>query len=530
MRTHFTLAVVVLILAGARLHAQQAVAEEPVGLAQAIEQLGKKAGALDADMGTLVSRILAGKIAAKDAAESVIALHRDFLAAEVNWQRLLTLQLVLGKNAAGKKTAQEWLNHADKIAPRLPQAPAPRQLPDFAAAEKHVLATPPAVEVSAKKLGAYLGKAGKTEWEKAYAIYVWMGNNLAYDVDAYLAGKFEGKVETTLDTRRCVCDGFARLYESLSLNAGLRAPYVPGQIRTLTPVTFKHPDLLRTSLGLTYVPHAWNALTVGDSVYFIDPTNANGQRHRKGITTRDRPTQFDYFLMPPEVALTSLVPKEERWRRLKTPYRQKDHETWPLVWPRFHSMNVRLQSHPYPVAVTEGQLLISIEAPTEAALFGLIQPIGLRDPQPAQPALVQRSGNQVFFRAGFSKPGSYEFNVAEKKSNEPGSSVGVVSYRVEVRAESPAPPKVYKRFLESGSYLYFPLREKVKANQPQSFVVAAPGATAAILQAGDKRIPLEQRGDLFMGEVMLEPGNVRMFARFGAEEQVYQALLEFTVE
>lgn len=234
-----------LICAGASpLFAREKLAETAVTLSQAIDQLEKKSRELQEGMPARVQKILKD-LKDGEAAREMFAQHEAFLSAQVQCQQLLTVQLLLGKSAAGKKTSKGWLEQAEKMRPRLPKARPLPDLPDFSAIDKYALSAPPEVENSAKKLGTYLGKGAKNDWEKARAVYVWMTSNLAYDWDGFRADRFSVQVEDVLQSRRSICDGFARTYATLCLHAGLQVWFVWGHHRTAPKLLRQQPDLLQ---------------------------------------------------------------------------------------------------------------------------------------------------------------------------------------------------------------------------------------------------------------------------------------------
>ena len=89
---------------------------------------------------------------------------------------------------------------------------------------RHALAAPPAVEQSLASLAAYLAPAAYSPTDRAWSIFVWISDRVAYDVDAYLSGRFRNEqvsAEEVLKRRASVCDGFASLFFVLARSAGL---------------------------------------------------------------------------------------------------------------------------------------------------------------------------------------------------------------------------------------------------------------------------------------------------------------------
>jgi hypothetical protein len=523
----FPTAVMLLALtAPAPLLAQEKKATESLTLSQAAEQLGKKVRDLQQQLPPLIQTIL-DDAEDNDAAKTLLARAQEAVDVELQQQHLLTLQLVLGSSATGVKSTQGWLAHAEKVRPRLPQGLPRPELPDLRAVDQHVQDTPAQVETSPQALGQYLGRAGKTDLEKAYAVYTWMVKNLAYDKDSFLSGKIDSDVLKVLTLRRGVCGGLAKTYETLGLFANLKVWVVNGHLRLPMAVPGpKYPLDYKTTLGTFYGQHGWNALLINDKMYLVDPTQGLGQTYRQGKKVQDHLPTYDYFLVPPEMALPRLAPREERWQLLKTPLKKKDHEALSVLGPGYYAAGARLQSHPYPVAVTRGQLLLTLEIPAREQVYGGMRPIGKEGP--LVPMLMQRQGDQLIFRAGFPQPGSYELQI-NLGDEELRYRSTVVHYRVEAKAVAPEPPKGFGKFQKLQGSVYYPLSRKVAVGTTQYFAVRLPGASKASLLTDKGRLPMQQRGDLFVAQANLEAGTVRVDAVLD-DPRRWSGMLEFTAE
>ena len=56
--------------------------------------------------------------------------------------------------------------------------------------DTHVLQTPNQMETSVQTLAAYLVKPARNEHEKIRAIFRWVTENIAYDIDGYFSGQY----------------------------------------------------------------------------------------------------------------------------------------------------------------------------------------------------------------------------------------------------------------------------------------------------------------------------------------------------
>ena len=82
----------------------------------------------------------------------------------------------------------------------------PPKNPRFNALEKHALSAKSADEKDFATLAAFLVSKAKGDKEKAWCIYRWVTDRLAYNVEAFLAkNPGDNSIETVLKTRLCVC-------------------------------------------------------------------------------------------------------------------------------------------------------------------------------------------------------------------------------------------------------------------------------------------------------------------------------------
>src|SRR2546422_542446 len=94
--------------------------------------------------------------------------------------------------------ADAVLIHGQTV-PALPHA-------TFAAIDRHALTAPPDVELTVERLAAYLVRPARDDREKMRALFRWMADRIAYDVQAFFQGQHgELRPEAVLRRRRAVC-------------------------------------------------------------------------------------------------------------------------------------------------------------------------------------------------------------------------------------------------------------------------------------------------------------------------------------
>lgn len=105
---------------------------------------------------------------------------------------------------------------------------------------------------------------------QAYCIYVWIANNIMYDVEqfkVYLSGDESSNLvssieaEEVLDTRVTVCTGYANLFKALALAAGLEAETVHGHAKQWKCLSEEKPDADIPFKPSRENAHTWNTVS-----------------------------------------------------------------------------------------------------------------------------------------------------------------------------------------------------------------------------------------------------------------------------
>ena len=186
--------------------------------------------------------------------------------------------------------------------------------------------------------------SSKTEREKVKVIFRWITDNISYHRPAVVRNrnKKEGKTfseddmfqdlplpsltervaKKVLKDRTAVCEGYARLFQSLCHHAGIRCEIISGYARTRagnSPVGFRSN-------------HNWNAVWIDSSWHLLDVTWASGYL---SWSSGEFVRSYDeyYFMTPPEKFIQHHYPDDLRWTLMTdppaipefrhTPFRQK---------------------------------------------------------------------------------------------------------------------------------------------------------------------------------------------------------------
>lgn len=201
-------------------------------------------------------------------------------------------------------------------------APVRAQAFDYARADSVALAVPPRAAANVSSLAAHLRSALPGERDRARALYRWLVENVAYDVDQFYNPPLLGKVYdagTVLRRRKGVCAEFAILFETVARQAGLEAVTVTGQAKAFSPNP-RRPFLTQT--------HNWNAVRVDGRWIALDASWGAGDVMGREFVRR--PREF-YFATDPAKLIWSHWPAESRWQLLERPLSQREFDRLPFT-------------------------------------------------------------------------------------------------------------------------------------------------------------------------------------------------------
>jgi hypothetical protein len=116
----------------------------------------------------------------------------------------------------------------------------------------------------------YLVKPAKNEWQKVRAIFIWITDNISYDVYSYNNNNvtFEKcKAMNVFFTRKGVCSGYANLFMFLCGFAEIDCSVVEGYAKGVGHYYGK---------VFSETNHAWNAIEIDGQMHLFDATWASG--------------------------------------------------------------------------------------------------------------------------------------------------------------------------------------------------------------------------------------------------------------
>jgi transglutaminase superfamily protein len=177
----------------------------------------------------------------------------------------------------------------------------------YASVDARAMQWPDSVTGSVTQLGAYVNGHFATPTEKTRAIFVWIANNIQYDIDNMFAINFyedaAEKIAKPLRTRKGICENYASLFAAVCGQAGIPCVVVVGYTRVRGFVD--------------YVPHAWCAAYLDGAWSLFDPTWGSGyiDNNKKFVRKLDE----EYFKASPEAFIRSHMPFDYLWQCLYYP-------------------------------------------------------------------------------------------------------------------------------------------------------------------------------------------------------------------
>ena len=154
-----------------------------------------------------------------------------------------------------------------------------RQWKDFgflSRIESHALGIPPSqttvaqlaeslVNSDANYIKTVKDSALQLQVAKAYCIYVWIANNISYDVDRWKEGEngsaSNTDAEEVLECRKTVCAGYSNLFKALGHISGLEVGLIHGHVKAWKSLSEEKPDADKPFTPRKRSFHVWNSVS-----------------------------------------------------------------------------------------------------------------------------------------------------------------------------------------------------------------------------------------------------------------------------
>jgi hypothetical protein len=316
--------------------------------------------------------------------------------------------------------------------------------------DKYALAADADAEKSVDGLAKYLTAPFRTDKEKVRSIYRWITDRVSYDVPTFLSNDRtkQSAVDVLVD-RKAVCLGYANMFEKLCRLSDLEVTVISGIA----------PDSPKTSS-----PHAWNAVKIDGKWQLIDVTWSAGSLRNKAF---EKKLNEVFYLPSPELMVLAHLPNEPKWQLLEPSLPEPDIR---MLFTLPQSKLMRTLR-----AGANGKMLLQQALKSESFRTHLA---GVTDNQFATlDYLGMLSGEKLL-----------EVLAQEKFA---GLVIAAVPKGVET-------VKVHKA----------PLSKELQAGSTLEVEVSGVGQAAIIMNG--KFFNLTAKGNQFSGNVVLEPGDVKV--------------------
>jgi transglutaminase/protease-like cytokinesis protein 3 len=267
-----------------------------------------------------------------------------------------------------------------------------------------------------------------TDREKARVIFAWVAANVRYDYKKYKdpppgphfrartkaeieqqSLEWEEKsIETTLRSKKGVCEDYSRLVQKMCEATGLESVIVTGISQSM-----------RGRKGR----HAWNAIKFDGKWNLVDATWGAGvvDEEEEHFIARYAPL---YFATPPSLFIFRHLPDDEKWQLLEHPVSKEEFSHQPRV-------NFADEDYPIEAFTPENGKIVPVNGKGEIRLKFSKTPhvfVVASGKSHEVPAEV-KTGNEGWVTLTFSMGGAAEYSVYVGKSRD--KTKKIAEFRVE---------------------------------------------------------------------------------------------------
>ncbi|KAK9680547.1 hypothetical protein K7432_015903, partial [Basidiobolus ranarum] len=210
---------------------------------------------------------------------------------------------------------------------------------DFVEVDQYARDTPQEVTHDLKRLTKYLIQPFDSELCQIRSIFVWIADNISYDVDGFLSGNIpDQSAKSTLHSRSSVCEGYANLFQEMCEISGIYVQKIHGYSRGAGT------DPSTESRGPLGSNHAWNVVRINGVYRMIDSTWGAGHLNNGSYHKKFSPF---YFLTLPTLFICNHFPLESPHLQFITPHaKEEEFRQLPFVSGIFFQLGLKFLSTP----------------------------------------------------------------------------------------------------------------------------------------------------------------------------------------
>jgi len=359
---------------------------------------------------------------------------------------------------------------------------------------------------------------------RLYALYRWITRYIEYDVDAYFSGDLRNAVgaANTFQRGKGVCDGYSALLQEMGRVAGLQIEKVDGYAKG-------YGYAVGVMTGGSN--HAWNAVNLDGRWYLLDSTWDAGSIDDSRHFSRKSGT-WNYFLVDPQLFITSHFPKNPTWQLLQKPVNLNAFLAMASVPPGMVDLGVDISKH-------SRVHLERVASPFEFDFGANVQQLsgrlraGSKEVKGAWALQLRQPDNHLKLLFSAPKAGDYVATVFVAERSTDTKSSDAISYNItfsDVAAYPQGFPYAFTDYYARHVVLVEPLRGVLTAGKLVRFRLKSDGAEKMMITQHSKPVAhLLLKSGYFTGDVTLLPGEAGVFANYGNGNS-YAGLLKYEVE
>ena len=201
------------------------------------------------------------------------------------------------------------------------------QINAFEEIDQHVRDCPKEINSDAGQLVEYFSQVAETDLEKARSIYVWLADNISYNVKSINKNKFgDNSAEGVLKSKKAVCAGYAALFDFLGKKMNLEIREVGGYSKNAN-------DEQEWYFVDEEPGHAWNVIKINGAWKVFDATwgAGNGDIDKRGKLVFTKKYKEQWFNLGPYEAIFTHYPEDTSFMFTNPKITLEEYEKFPNV-------------------------------------------------------------------------------------------------------------------------------------------------------------------------------------------------------
>lgn len=174
---------------------------------------------------------------------------------------------------------------------------------------------------SIKKVIKFISRRSKTDWDKVRGAYVWVTNNIEYDVKALSNSEIplNQSAEDVFTARKSVCQGYSVLFNEICTRLGLKSVIIPGYSKG---AGYSEGDTFSKT------NHTWNAIYLDGEWHVMETTWGAGYVVNNKFI---REYNTIWFNTDPRLFLFNHFPLDTNWLLFTPALSLSEFEAMPYV-------------------------------------------------------------------------------------------------------------------------------------------------------------------------------------------------------